>query len=86
MATVFEVYPTEEQRSVLRFFLRAKGFNGKDIHKERFVFTVGSVFRLKLFATESRNSLKDVRKSQMMPDQFVLLRLRHKQLSSGWKS
>jgi hypothetical protein len=37
--------------------------------KKYFLFTVGSVFRLKLFTTGSRNSLKDVRKSQMMPDQ-----------------
>jgi hypothetical protein len=28
---------------------------------------VGSVCRVKLFTTGSRNSLKDVRKSQMMP-------------------
>jgi hypothetical protein len=30
---------------------------------------VGSVCRVKRFTTGSRNSLKDVRKSQMMPDQ-----------------
>jgi hypothetical protein len=30
---------------------------------------VGSVYRVKGFTTGSRNSLKDVRKSQTMPDQ-----------------
>jgi hypothetical protein len=57
---------TEEQRSVVRF-LWAKGLNAKDIHKE--MFPVGSVCRVKRFTTGSRNSLKDVGKSQMMPDQ-----------------
>jgi hypothetical protein len=32
MATVLEEYPTEEQRSIVRF-LRAKRLNEKDIHK-----------------------------------------------------
>jgi hypothetical protein len=40
-----------------------------------FLFRVGSVCGLKRFTTGSRNSLKDVRKSQMMPDQ-VRKRLR----------
>jgi hypothetical protein len=35
-----------------------------------FPFTVGSVCRVKRFTTGSKNSLKDVRKSQMMPDQM----------------
>jgi hypothetical protein len=33
------------------------------------MFTVGSICRVKRFTTEWRNSLKDVRKSQMMPEQ-----------------
>jgi hypothetical protein len=33
-------------------------------------FKVGSVCHIKRFTTEPRNILKDVRKSQMMPDQF----------------
>jgi hypothetical protein len=37
--------------------------------KECFLFTVGSVCRVKRFTTVSINSLKDVRKSQMMPDE-----------------
>jgi hypothetical protein len=35
MATLFEKYSTEEQRSVVRI-LRAKGLNAKDTHKEIF--------------------------------------------------
>jgi hypothetical protein len=50
-------------------FLCAKGLNVKDILKEIFLFTLGSVCRVKRFKTGSRNSLKGVRKSQMMPDQ-----------------
>jgi hypothetical protein len=34
MVTVFEECNTEEELSVVRFFLRAKGSNAKDIHKE----------------------------------------------------
>jgi hypothetical protein len=52
------------------FFVWAKVLNAKDIHKKYFLFTVGRVCRVKRFATGSRNSLKDVRKSQMMPDQM----------------
>jgi hypothetical protein len=37
--------------------------------KRSFLFTVGSVCCIKRFTTGSRNSLEDVRKSQMMPDQ-----------------
>jgi hypothetical protein len=36
-ATVLEEYNTEEQRSVVRFFLWAKGHNAKDIQKEMFL-------------------------------------------------
>jgi hypothetical protein len=48
MAPVLEGYTTEEQRSVVRF-LWAKGLNAKDIHKKSFMFTVGSVCRVKRF-------------------------------------
>jgi hypothetical protein len=57
-----------EQRSVVRF-LRAKGLNVKDIHKEMFPVYGGSVCLVKRFTTGSSNSLEDVRKPQMMPDQ-----------------
>jgi hypothetical protein len=67
MATALEKCITEDQRSALRF-LRAKGLNAKHIHKE--IFPVyGGVCRLKRFTNGSRNSLKDVRKPQMMADQ-----------------
>jgi hypothetical protein len=36
MATVLEVYITEEKRSLVSFFLLAKGLNVKDIHIEIF--------------------------------------------------
>jgi hypothetical protein len=51
--------------------------------KKYFLFTVGSVYGVKRFTAGSRNSLKDVRKSQILPDQVALLRLRQKQLCSG---
>jgi transposase len=35
MVTVLEACTTEEQRSVMRFFLWALGLNAKDIHKEK---------------------------------------------------
>jgi hypothetical protein len=41
-----------------------------------FLFTVGSVYRVKRFTIGKRNSLKDVRKSQMMPDQVRKWRAR----------
>jgi hypothetical protein len=59
MATVLKGFTTEEQRPVVSF-LWAKGLNPKDCV---------CVCRVKRFTTGSRNSLKDVRKSQMMPDQ-----------------
>jgi hypothetical protein len=37
--------------------------------KKCFLFTLGSVYRVKPFTSGSTNSLKDVRKSQMMTDQ-----------------
>jgi hypothetical protein len=43
MVTMLEEYNTKEERSVVHF-LWAKG-----------LFTVGSVFRIKWFTTESRN-------------------------------
>jgi hypothetical protein len=54
---------------LLCVLLLAKGLNAKDIYKEIFLFTVGGVCRVERFTTGSRNVLKDVRKSQMMPDQ-----------------
>jgi hypothetical protein len=69
MATVLE-YHTEEQRSVVRFFFVGKKDTLQRIFIEKyFLFTVGSVCRVKRFTIWSINSLKDVQKSQMMPDQ-----------------
>jgi hypothetical protein len=49
--------------------------------KKCFLFTVGSVSRIKQFTTTSRNSLKELRKMQTMPDCVTLLRLRQKQVA-----
>jgi trehalose utilization protein len=68
MATVLEEYITEEQSSLVRI-LWAKGLNARILVKKCFMFTVGSVCRVKWITAGSRNSLNDVRRSQMMPDQ-----------------
>jgi hypothetical protein len=85
MATVLEKCTIEGQRSVMHI-LWAKGPNAKDIHKEIFPVYGGKCLSRKWFTTGSRCSLKDVRKSQIMTYQVALLRLRQKQLCSGWKS
>jgi hypothetical protein len=69
MATVFEC-TTEEQRSVVRFFFCGQKDSLQRISiKKYFLFTVESVCRVKRFTIGSVNSLKDVRKSHMMPNQ-----------------
>jgi hypothetical protein len=68
MATVLKECTTGEQHSVVRF-LRANRLNAKDIHKKCFLFTVGSVCHVQRLTIGSRNSLKGVRKSQMLPNQ-----------------
>jgi hypothetical protein len=47
-----------------------------------FLFAVGNVCHIKRLTTRSRNSLKEVLMSQMMPDQVRLLKLQQKQLCS----
>jgi hypothetical protein len=49
--------------------LSAKEHNASNILEEIFLFTVGSVYRVKRFKTGPRNSVKDDGKSQMMPEQ-----------------
>jgi hypothetical protein len=61
---LLEECSTEEQRSVVRFFLWAEDSVKMMFVKKCFLFTMGNVCRVKRFTTESRNSLKDVRKSQ----------------------
>jgi hypothetical protein len=68
MATVLEVYTTEEQRSVVRFYGQKDSIQMIFI-KKCFLFIVWSVCRIKRLTIGSRISLKDVRKSQMMPAQ-----------------
>jgi hypothetical protein len=68
MATLPEVYTTEEQSYVVRFCGQNDSLK-RIIIKKYFLYTVGSVCRVKWFTTGSRNSLKEVRKTQMMSDQ-----------------
>jgi hypothetical protein len=83
MATVLEVCTTEEQRTLVRVFVVGRNDSMRRIFiKKCFLFTTGSVCHVKLFTTGSRNSLKDVQKSQIMPDEVALFRLRQKQLRS----
>jgi hypothetical protein len=70
MATVLEECTTGKQRSVVRFFVDKRNQCKRIFIKKCFLFTVGSVCHVKRFTTGSRISLKDVRKSQMMPDQM----------------
>jgi hypothetical protein len=67
MATVLELCTTEEQSSVVRFCGPMDSMQRIFI-KKFFLFSVGSVRRIKLFTTGARNSVKDFRKSQMVPD------------------
>jgi hypothetical protein len=68
MATVIEEYTTEEQRCCALF--GQKDSMQRIFINQFFLFTVGSVCCLKWFLAGSRNSLKAVRKSKMMPDQL----------------
>jgi hypothetical protein len=68
MAKVLEC-STEEQRSDMHFFCGQKDSMQRIFIKKYFLFTVGSVCRVKRFTAGSRNSLKDVRKPQVMPGQ-----------------
>jgi hypothetical protein len=63
MATVLE------ECSSVGCFLRTKGLNAKDIHKEMFPVYGGKCLSVKRFGTGSRGSLSDVPKWQMMPYQ-----------------
>jgi isochorismate hydrolase len=69
MVTVLEVYTSEEHRSLVRF-LWGNGLSAKDIHKEMFSVYGGKCLSRRAFQTGARNSLKDVRRSQMLPDQL----------------
>jgi hypothetical protein len=67
MAIGLEGCTIEEQRSAMHISV-VKGINAKDINKCS-LFMVRSGCRVKRFTTGLSNSLKDVRKSQMLPDQ-----------------
>jgi hypothetical protein len=65
METMLDESTTEQQRSVMRFCMQKDSLQSIFI-KKCFLFTVESVCRVKRFTTGSKNSLKDVKKSQMM--------------------
>jgi hypothetical protein len=69
MATMLEECTTEEQGFVVPFFCGQKNSMQRMFIKKYFLFIVAIVCRVKQLKTGSRNSLEDVRKSQMMPDQ-----------------
>jgi hypothetical protein len=69
MATVLEECTNAEQPSVMRF-LWAKGLNAKDIYKEMFPVYGGKCLSRKTVHNWARNSHRDVRKWQMMPEQI----------------
>jgi hypothetical protein len=69
MATVLQVI-LPKSSVLLCFFLWTKDSMKRIFLKKCFLFTVGSVCRVKRFTAGSRNSLKDVRKSQMMSTVF----------------
>jgi hypothetical protein len=75
MVAVLEEYTTEENRSVVHF-LCANRFNTKDIHKEMFPVYDWKSLSHKVVHSWFKKTLKDVLKSQMMPDQIALFRLR----------
>jgi hypothetical protein len=54
---------------VVRLFCGQKDSIQRMFIKKCFLFTIGSVCRVKRFTTGSRNSLMDVRKSRIMADQ-----------------
>jgi hypothetical protein len=65
MVTVLEEYTTEDERSVV-LFMWEEGLKAKDIRKEMFPVYGGKCLSRKA----AKNSLKYVRKLQMMPDQM----------------
>jgi hypothetical protein len=67
MAAMLDDYTAEEQNSVVRFFCGQNDSMERIFTKKCFLFKVGRVCRVKRFTPGSRNSLKDFRKSQMMP-------------------
>jgi hypothetical protein len=66
MATILELYITEEQNSILRFFLWPKGPNAKVIHKERF-----PVYGLKCLSLKAFRNWVDKRGKAFAHDEKV---------------
>jgi hypothetical protein len=70
MATMLEGCTTKEQCNFV-CFCEQKDSIQRIFIKTYFLFVVGSVCRVKRFTTGSKNSLKGLRKSQMMFDQVL---------------
>jgi hypothetical protein len=81
MATMLEEYTTEDQSSVVQY-LWAKGLNAKDIHKEVFIICGGKCLSRKAV----HNWVEKFSQGRSKVADVALLRLRQKQLCSGWKS
>jgi hypothetical protein len=69
MATVFLGVYYRRATICCAFFCGQKDSMHRILIKKYILFTAGSVCRIKRLTTGSRNSIKDVRKWQMMPDQ-----------------
>jgi hypothetical protein len=88
MATMLEEYPTEEQCSAVRFLL-ANGLNAKDNHKEMFPVYGGKCLSCKAvhnWAEKFSQGCPKVADDAQPGRLIALLRLRQKELCSGWKS
>jgi hypothetical protein len=79
MATVLEVYTTEEQRSVMRFYGQKNSMQRIFI-KKCFLFAVGSVYRVKRFGLGGRSF---VEAEGVETEMRKLLRQQPKRFSAG---
>jgi hypothetical protein len=70
MANVLEKCTTEQQRSAVFFFCGQRDSMQRTFITKCFLFTLGSVCSVNRFTTGSRNSVKDVRKSQVMKRRY----------------
>jgi hypothetical protein len=79
VATVFEMYTTEEQRSLVHW---AKELNAKYINKEMFPVYTGKCLSRKAIHNWVDKFYQGRLKVAVIPDKVVLLRLGQKQLCS----
>jgi hypothetical protein len=84
-ATVLEDCTIEDERP-FTLFCGQKDSLQRIFIKKCFLFKVGSVCRVRRFTTRSRNSLTEVRKSQMMPEQVRKCLRQQSKTSMLWVS